>query len=74
MPWCVDIYEFERGWGYKLDETIVFNNDKNEASEFTTKYNSSNTETVVPDWYMVAHDPYFTQQAPQGSKIRFHGK
>lgn len=49
----VDIIESERGWGSKLDETKYFDNEL-EARAFCTKYNASNTETIVPDWYMYA--------------------
>jgi len=49
----VAIYEFERGWGSKVDEVREFKT-KEKAIAFVAKFNSSNTGTTVPDWYMVA--------------------
>lgn len=49
----VDIWEHERGWGSKVDETKYFDNEQ-EAQEYCVKFNSHNTEKVVPDWYMRA--------------------
>lgn len=49
----VDIIESERGWGSKIDETKYFDNE-HEAQAFCKKYNASNTDEVVPDWYMRA--------------------
>ncbi len=55
--WRVDIIERERGWGSKIDETKYFDN-KPEAEKFVRKYNSRNTASVAPDWYMQAEGPY----------------
>jgi len=58
MPiWKVDLWEYERGWGKRLDETKEF--DFYEAAKaFQDEFNSHNNEPTVPDWYMVASDPY----------------
>jgi hypothetical protein len=50
---AVDVYEYERGWGSKVDFTEWFPS-REKAVAYATKFNSKNTETVVPDWYMVA--------------------
>lgn len=50
----VDIVEYERGWGSKVDETLYFDNEDEAvkyASDYNAKYNSS---SEVPDWYMTA--------------------
>lgn len=50
----VDIVEYERGWGSKIDETLYFDNES-EAREYAKEYNNKyNTSNTVPDWYMVA--------------------
>jgi hypothetical protein len=49
----VDLIEYERGWGSKIDETIYFDNES-EARKYCEDFNAKNTETVVPDWYMIA--------------------
>jgi hypothetical protein len=49
----VDLIEYERGWGSKVDETIYFDNET-EAREYVKNFNAKNTEKVVPDWYMIA--------------------
>jgi len=49
----VDLIEYERGWGSKIDETLYFDNEE-EALEYVKKFNARNTATTVPDWYMVA--------------------
>lgn len=49
----VEIIESERGWGQKVDDVKYFDNEK-EAKEFVKQYNSTNTKTTVPDWYMYA--------------------
>ena len=49
----VDLIEYERGWGSKVDETLYFDNEA-EAREYVAKFNAKNTETQVPDWYMIA--------------------
>ena len=49
----VDLIEYERGWGSKIDETIYFDNEA-EAREYASTFNSKNTAKEVPDWYMIA--------------------
>lgn len=49
----VKIYEMERGWGRKLDETIDFDNAV-EAIDYVHDYNAGNTLKNTPDWYMYA--------------------
>ena len=49
----VDLIEYERGWGSKIDETIYFDNEE-EAREYVRSFNARNTATTVPDWYMIA--------------------
>lgn len=55
--WKVDIMEYERGWGNRLDETKEFETYE-EALAFRKDFNAKNTDDVVPDWYMVASGPY----------------
>ena len=55
--WCVDIFEYENCWGSRLDETLIFNN-YHDAKQFQTDFNAENDSDVVPDWYMVAGEPY----------------
>jgi len=53
-PYRVDIMEYERGWGSRLDESIYFDTEK-EARDYADTYNKKyNNEPTVPDWYMVA--------------------
>ena len=49
----VDLIEYERGWGSKVDEVLYFDNEP-EAREYVRAFNAKNTETTVPDWYMIA--------------------
>ena len=55
--WAVDLLEYERGWGNRVDETRTFPTYE-EAESFAKEFNSQNIEEVVPDWYMVASEPY----------------
>lgn len=51
----VDMIEFERGWGSKLDETLYFDNE-NEAKNYAREYNlTHNNKDYVPDWYICAN-------------------
>lgn len=50
----VDIIETERGWGSKIDRIEYFDS-KADAEEFVKEFNSKNTDTLVPDWYMYAN-------------------
>jgi hypothetical protein len=49
----VDLVEYERGWGSKIDETLYFDNEE-EARQYCKDFNSKNTAKEVPDWYMIA--------------------
>lgn len=49
----VDLIEYERGCGSKLDETLYFDNEA-EARKYAADFNAKNTAKVVPDWYMIA--------------------
>ena len=49
----VEIIESERGWGQKVDEVKTFE-DCATAEAFVREYNSKNTATETPDWYMYA--------------------
>ena len=50
----VDLVEYERGWGSKVDETIYFDNEE-EARKYCDEFNAKNTAPTAPDWYMVAN-------------------
>lgn len=50
---CVELWEYERGWGSKLDSKRYFN-DLRAAQAFRDDFNKENTAKEVPDWYMVA--------------------
>jgi hypothetical protein len=49
----VDIIEYERGWGSKVDEVLYFDN-KPEAVKYCEDFNARNYDDEVPDWYMIA--------------------
>ena len=49
----VNIWEYEKGWGSKIDETKEFDS-REEAVAFCEDFNKDNNEPVTPDWYMVA--------------------
>lgn len=51
--YCVNIYEFERGWGNRLEEVKEFGTET-EALAFVQEFNKLNNDPYVPDWYMVA--------------------
>lgn len=53
VKYVVDLFEYERGWGPRHDETLYFDTEK-EAIDYVNEFNSKNTETRVPDWYMKA--------------------
>jgi len=53
MKHKVNLIEFESGWGSRIDEVREFDSLK-KAQAFVTKFNSKNTETTVPSWYMIA--------------------
>jgi hypothetical protein len=49
----VTIMESERGWGQRIDEVKYFDNET-DAKAYVNSFNSHNTATEVPDWYMYA--------------------
>ena len=54
----VDIVEYERGWGSKIEESIYYDNAE-EAKTYVQNYNDAHNPPLkfgepVPDWYMVA--------------------
>ena len=49
----VAVLEFERGWGSKIDDYLICLTNE-DAQEFISVFNSANTASTVPDWYMVA--------------------
>lgn len=53
MKYKADIWEYERGWGSRLEETKVFDTEE-ERDLFIKNFNARNTEASAPDWYMVA--------------------
>ena len=53
IAYRVDIMEYDRFMGSKLDETLYFDNEA-EAREHVRNFNSLNTSQTIPDWYMVA--------------------
>ena len=56
-PWFVDVWEYERGWGCKLDGTYEFPTEER-AIAYAKSVNEKNTAPVAPDWYMRADKPY----------------
>jgi hypothetical protein len=53
IAYRVDLIEYERGWGSRIDETLYFDNEA-EARKYCEDFNAKNTEKTVPDWYMIA--------------------
>ena len=49
----VTLYEFELGWGSRVDDTLYFETE-DEARNYVKNFNSKNTASTAPDWYMVA--------------------
>lgn len=39
--------------GHRIEDTLYFDT-KEEAEAYCIEFNKDNTETKVPDWYMVA--------------------
>jgi len=54
--WSVTIIESERGWGQRVDEVKEFE-EYDEAENFVEEFNSHNTASSAPDWYMKALPP-----------------
>lgn len=54
----VDIVEYERGWGSKIEDTYYYDNE-DEAKTYVREYNDKYNPPLkagesVPDWYMIA--------------------
>ncbi len=49
----VNVFEYERGWGSRIDEVLYFNTEQ-EALDYVKEFNSKNTAETAPDWYMTA--------------------
>lgn len=47
----IAVIESEAGWGRKIDDYMVCLTVE-DAKAFETEFNSKNTETSTPDWYM----------------------
>ena len=47
----IAVIESERGWGRKVDDWMVCLS-VGQANEWKEEYNSQNTATSTPDWYM----------------------
>ena len=57
--WIVEVWEYERGWGNRFDFSKEFD-EYEDARNWQIEFNSKNDEDTVPDWYMMANDPYET--------------
>ena len=57
----VALWEYERGWGSKIDEIKEFDVYE-EAVTYIEKFNEKNNEETVPDWYMTARAHNFDIQ------------
>jgi len=56
--WKVVVWEFERGWGRRVDFVERFEvDDYDKAKKFSDDFNAKNTEPTAPDWYMQASVP-----------------
>lgn len=51
MKYMVEIWEYEKGWDSRLEQTVVFS-VLSEAEEFVEYFNSD--EPINEDWYMIA--------------------
>ena len=49
----VPVVESERGWGRKIDDWMVCLTIE-DAQAFKKEFNSENTSSTTPDWYMQA--------------------
>lgn len=53
----VPVIESERGWGSKIDDYMI-TLSLEDAEEFKNEFNSVNTATSAPDWYMQAESDF----------------
>jgi len=49
----IAVIESEAGWGAKIDDWMVCLSVE-DAKAFEKEFNSKNTESSAPDWYMMA--------------------
>jgi len=56
MKFEVVVIESERGWGQKVAWKKTFTS-ADEAYRYQESINNENTDTVAPDWYMMAMEP-----------------
>jgi len=47
----IALIESERGWGRKIDDWMVCLTVE-DAKKFEEEFNSKNTDSVAPDWYL----------------------
>ncbi len=72
MPFQVDVWEYERGWGAKVDFKVYFN-EIHHADEYVKTFNAKNTELTAPDWYMQAKEAEFIRTIPAGETAKDEG-
>ena len=54
----VPMFESERGWGSKIDGYAGPFDNYDLAEDFQKRFNEkNNSETKVPDWYIMAQSP-----------------
>jgi hypothetical protein len=58
--WKVQVWEFEKGWGNRLDSVEEFKTVE-EANRYQQTFNAKNDLPEAPDWYMAAYTPYFEE-------------
>jgi hypothetical protein len=56
-PYYIELWEYERGWGAKVDSYEEFDTE-DEAKVRRDEFNKDNNLPQVPDWYMVAKGPF----------------
>lgn len=52
LAYRIPVIESEKGYGRKIDDYMVCLSEE-DCLEYQKEFNSKNTETVTPDWYMV---------------------
>lgn len=51
----IPVIESEAGWGAKIDDYMVCLSNE-DGQKFIESFNSKNTESKTPDWYMYAEN------------------
>jgi hypothetical protein len=64
--WCVNLTEYERGWGSKMFHQELFKTFE-EACKYRDTENDKNDLPYVPDYYIVAGDPFETYVDDDGN-------